>query len=123
MSDILMKGTEPIGQVGDIGRVIKSISANTYTTYALALAELWTAFNALFVEEKRKAIIVRGDNLIYHIDTLSVGRFSTATVGASSYDVQSVILSTNKFYTFTSPNTYSDYSSSAQSNKLDLIVL
>lgn len=106
--------------------VALSIPANTYSTYALALAELETAYNALSNEEKMRAKITRGDTIIYSNQKIDDKYFTYSFNSADTVYFQTFDLKNKKFTLATATSqgwAFNDYSSIAQSAKLELIIV
>ena len=62
--------------------LVHSIPANTYSTWADALTAFKPYFNALSASDKRKCVIVRNNDVVYHCNTL--GGVFTATYPLSA---------------------------------------
>ncbi len=104
--------------------VVSSIPANTYNTYALALAELKTIYDTLTETEKLRSVIRLGDSVIASLFHMS-GRYSYSLASVNAFYIVSLSLDTNQYFlvTFGSGPTYSDNSSQAQNMKIDLIIV
>ena len=106
--------------------VVLSIPANTYNTYALALTALETAYNALSNENKMRAKITRGDDIIYNNQKIDDKYFAYSFNSADTVYFQTFDLKNKKFTVSTATSqgwAFNDYSSIAQSAKLELIIV
>ena len=107
--------------------VVLSIPANTYSTYALALTALETAFDGLTETEKLRCKIRRNDAVIINLENISAKSFSACAnqLSSNTFIIQEIILSTHNFYylQFDSTSHYTDFSNQAQSQKLELIII
>lgn len=105
---------------------ILAIPANTYSTWALAFAQLNTAYQGLSATQKQKAVITRADAIIYRPSNLG-GQFSTEyNTSSTIVSVQVFNLTDNKFLNlqfYTGSYQLNDDSANAQSQKLELLVV
>jgi hypothetical protein len=107
-------------------KTIVDIPADTYNTYALALAAIKTEFDKLSDEEKMRSRLVRGHLIVANIFSLT-GRFSLCILNNTTQSVLTYELDSSKYYSSafgTSGNmTITDNSSSAQSQRLELVLI
>ena len=105
--------------------VVLSIPANTYNTYALALSAIETAYDGLTDSEKLRCKIRRNNASTLNIENTDYKSFSECSTNGSGFIIQSMELSTHKFYymSYTTTAGYADYSNQAQSQKLELIIV
>lgn len=106
-------------------RLVLSIPANTYATWALALAAVEATYSALSAGEKKKTALVLGDTAVLHVDNLN-GSFTRSRTVAANSVVQTLSLVDHTYYACTMEtigNSIVNSSASAQSSKLDLYVL
>lgn len=104
--------------------VVLSIPANTYNTWALALAALETAFDALNNNDKMKAVIVNSGNIL-RMQNLFFKSFSKVHVYSGKVYTTTFNLADHKLEETTASSTfaYNDYSSWAQSSQVDLYII
>ena len=144
MANCLYSGDKPLGIVqsnaedvaydNDIsvkeaidGVVVKSIPANTYSTWALALAEIKTYFDNLTTEEKLRSKIIMGQT-IFFFSRFSDSSFATTMVATTAISIKSLYLNSagSQFYVSAGINasqtTFNNLSSNAQNESLELIV-
>lgn len=109
------------------GVVVKSIPANTYNTFALALAEIKTYFDNLTTEEKLRSKIIMGQT-IFFFSRFSDSSFATTMVATTAISIKSLYLNSggSQFYVSAGINssqvTFNNLSSNAQNESLELIV-
>ena len=109
-------------------KVAISIPANTYNTYALALAAVEEAYDSLTLEEKLRSIVVRGDSVIFYIQNVNDKTFSfpeyVYSTGAKSLG-QTIDLKNHTYTTLTNDNgtmTRSDIGGAEQGFKVELLI-
>lgn len=107
-------------------RVVKNIPANTYNTYALALAELETYYDSLTSLEKATAYIMRG-NVKANINVTNDKTFSYVNINTGNLiNTQLLDLTNHEFnyaQTTTSGTTFGSLTSSTQSQQLTLYTI
>ena len=107
-------------------KLVLSIPANTYNTFALALEALWIAYSALSDEDKSKTVLLYGNsNNIYHNNSFEDGRFVNTAVTSNSIAIGELNFSAKTLIgaTLTTTASYRDYSSFSQVEKLDLYII
>lgn len=108
-------------------RVVKNIPANSYNTYALALAELETYFNTLTNLEKATSYITRADNVKANINVINDKTFSCVNINTGNLiNTQLLDLTNHEFIysqTTTSGTTFGSLTSSTQSQSLTLYTI
>lgn len=107
------------------GRLVKTIPANTFSTYALALADLETAYDSLSENEKRKSVIFRNQSYMFKINAISEKIFNYTLTTDTLFMNQTFNLLGHKWFVYNtnSSPTISDNSESAQSQQLDLYII
>jgi len=104
---------------------VLSIPANTYNTWALALQAIYTEFNKLTAEQKRKSKIIRNDEIVFKCSALSGAFEATYAGSATKVIIQNFYLSSGIFLnTEMESSTISTTSraSESQSQKLEFII-
>jgi len=92
-------------------------SANANISWASQLTSLETAFNGLTNEQKLGAVLVSGVG-VYHYN--GNGRFVKTEVTSSVCEIDQLNVLTHTFLRFDSPSSYTNNSSSNNSNTLEL---
>lgn len=117
----------PNGGGGSAYTVITTSTANT--SYASQLRELKTAYDNLTLEQKRRAVIVHdGSSVIFRVQNTTSGYFSAILTSALNVVYPVVMNLTNSKYVSaeiatTGTVTYSDSSSTTNSNTLTLAIM
>ena len=108
-------------------RLVLSISANTYSTYALALAAMETAYNTLTDAQKRNSYITVGSSANrYNLDTYTLKFYLYVGAGSDGLVSEYLDLKNHKFikYKLTpSAFTNTDASANAQASALTLYTI
>lgn len=112
-------------------KLVLSIPANTYASYTLALAALEAAFSDLSDDEKKKTQLIRSDVIIYNLTAMSANShdFSYCTCDANNNGrmfLEHIDLKAGVWISLqnsSGANSVTDYSSQAQTQKLDLYII
>ena len=105
---------------------VLSIAADTYTSWSDALAALYVEFAKLTNTEKLKSVVVRADNIVYHLSSAFGDYYCAYKSGVSDMDHQMVSLSSGLFVsvkTLATGNTVTDNSSATQGQKIELLII
>lgn len=124
-------GTSKISKQGAVQRTVLDIPANTYNTYALALAAMYTAWQGLSEAERFNSFIIKGSNLIIFRADLMKDSFALYTRAVADSSTSAVIIQglglKNAKYTEEAlkPSGYSttDKSTLAQADRLTLYTI
>lgn len=107
-------------------RIVVSIEANEYSTYALALAEVKTAFDELTDDEKRRSKLIIGNFILTFVKP-NDSSFSALTVATDTIAMRSAYLNSGgaQFYLEAGISaqsvTFSNQSANVQAQAITLI--
>ena len=104
-------------------KLVLSIPANTYNTYALALAALETAFDALSDDMKLKTCIMVGNEKYDYVGNAKVFNWSMSDATKVFYYTMNLTSHWLKGTEISSSISRSDLSNNAQTVKLDLYII
>ena len=101
--------------------LVLSIPANTYNTWALALARMKTAYDALTNDMKLKTIIKQGDG-IFHLANIN-GTYTRSTISGTALYTMSLSVYDGSYKYRQNENAVVDSSSDSQNSQLNLYII